>query len=719
MKLNQILEALRPEHEMDAVRQTYKNDITDTSNPSKHADLVLSKEWKEKRDRFLDRHPEAKAMFAKGGEKREYQIRFPGVVENQGDGELNFTVVTEILEAFQKIPNQILDLQELADEHAKGYINGDDYSKMVGILRCYKSPVDFLKNKSMRLGYISGVLPIGKWVGAPGQDRKVKLVMMSIGKVLQQMGVHRSFIEQFQLDPIRIGKNKPYDIIITGHPIDIYGASTGRGWTSCANLFPEHGSIFDQKHIDMSDDGDEQHDYEPVNAAAHIGNDINNHVHMAYLVPSGGDIDHDAVARVSYKLHTKLGGIGSTLLSENRVYGQAPKEFLQVANDLVKQIFVVEDGFYCQHPDSYVDTGARIKKVGKSVPTVDVLDDAAMHYHELTDDDEQDAFMSTLTKQISNLDENSFTGLMESIRSRKSTFLDSIADDEHGQLGNGIEGIESYTSTICDLDSFAEGLDTGEIEPSFYNNLIVGVVYSKYFRKWWFSTPMFENCVHGIFEHVLDEIEYDGNNNTNADDIFDYLNTVCYRHQNIKIKLFDHFQRANSSIVRLLAYISANYGSLMACLDVSEIGIESHDHLENASYMMLEFLKQVHTDHEEVPESIVKEMNGLVGVMNRFVKQPYTLLDWLLYLEEHHGSEHVSETGDMETMRDWLEQMVYEMFPNYVDVTDDGKLEFLNKNEDQFAKFYEKLKDKVAGNHIHKIIDLIDFGDLSVNKLMT
>lgn len=703
---------------MDAVRQTYKNDITDTSNPSKHADLVLSKEWKEKRDMFLDSHPEAKAMFAKGGEKREYQIRFAGVVKNTNSGEPNLTVVKAIQEAFRKIPNQILETSELAAEDAKGYLNGDDYSKILEMVWRYKNPIALSRSEMLTSFYIQGILPIGKWVGAPGQDRKVKLVMMSIGKVLQQMGVEKSIIEQFQHDPIRIGKNKPYDIIITGHPIDIYGASTGRGWTSCANLFPKDGGMYDQKHFDMSDDGDEEIDYEPSAAAAHIGNDINNHVHMAYLVPSGGDVDHDAVARISYKLHSKLGGIRSTLLSENRVYGQAPKEFLQVANDLIKQIFVVEDGFYCQHPDSYADDD-RIKVVGNSKLSVEALDDAISHYRELTDDDEQESFMSLLTKQISNLDENSFTGLMGSIRSRKSTFLDSISDDEHGRLADGIEGIESYTSTICDPASFAEGLDSGEIEPSFYNNLIVGVVYSKYFANWWFSTPMFENCVHGIFEHVLDVIEYDGDNNTNADEIFDSLNTVCHRHQNIKIKLFDHFQRANSSIVRMLAYISANYGSLMACLDVSEIGIESHDHLENASYMMLEFLKQVHADHGEVPESIIREMNGLVGVMNRFVKQPYRLLDWLLYLEEHHGAEHISETEDMETMRDWLEQMVYEMFRNYIDITDDGKLEFLNKNEAQFTKFYEKLKEKVAADHIHKIIDLIDFGDLSVNKLMT
>ena len=104
MKLLQILEALAPHQEQDAVRISHDGPdaIQDTRNPEKHKDLVLSDNWKEMRDIFLDQHPEAKAMFSKGGEKREYQVRFKnaltGVVAKPTDYSINvFKEIAELV----------------------------------------------------------------------------------------------------------------------------------------------------------------------------------------------------------------------------------------------------------------------------------------------------------------------------------------------------------------------------------------------------------------------------------------------------------------------------------------------------------------------------------------------------------------------------------------------------------------------------------------------
>jgi hypothetical protein len=72
MKLSTIYEALSKQQELDSVRLTYNPDhIDNTSSPHEYEKRGISPKWVKQRNQFLEHHPEAKQMFAKGGEKRE------------------------------------------------------------------------------------------------------------------------------------------------------------------------------------------------------------------------------------------------------------------------------------------------------------------------------------------------------------------------------------------------------------------------------------------------------------------------------------------------------------------------------------------------------------------------------------------------------------------------------------------------------------------------
>jgi len=84
----------------------------------------------------------------------------------------------------------------------------------------------FLFNKSIELVDYKKGLVKDKY------GREVKL-----GKVLKE---NPELLKKFNEDPQRTAsKDQKYKVVISRHPYDIAGMSTGRGWTSCMNL--EHG----------------------------------------------------------------------------------------------------------------------------------------------------------------------------------------------------------------------------------------------------------------------------------------------------------------------------------------------------------------------------------------------------------------------------------------------------------------------------------------------
>jgi hypothetical protein len=58
---------------------------------------------------------------------------------------------------------------------------------------------------------------------------------IKIGKVLTKLK-QQELLSKFNTDKTREGTKKEYMVVISRHPYDIGGMSTGRGWTSCMNL---------------------------------------------------------------------------------------------------------------------------------------------------------------------------------------------------------------------------------------------------------------------------------------------------------------------------------------------------------------------------------------------------------------------------------------------------------------------------------------------------
>lgn len=217
---------------------------------------------------------------------------------------------------------------------------------------------NFLKEKGYNIkdteSYRAGLAHKEIVTGNPdkGIPYRSKQQPYKIGSLLQKHDAPDSVVHAYTHDPVRAsGKNNDFDIVLSNHPHDVYGMSTGRGWTSCASLDS------------------------PGPAAKHMSDEINNHTHVAYLVPRGGNHDTDAVARLAFKHHTALSAevehgpsIGTTsykpkhqtLVSEGTVYGQAPTDFRTVAEHEVRKLFPMKNDIYVKNPHVYNDNGKQL-----------------------------------------------------------------------------------------------------------------------------------------------------------------------------------------------------------------------------------------------------------------------------------------------------------------------------------------------------------------------
>lgn len=204
--------------------------------------------------------------------------------------------------------------------------------------------------------YRQGIVHKNVVTGNPekGIPYKNKLVPHKIGSVLEKHGAPFDVTHAYQHDPVRVGTGKKeYDLVISNHPHDVYGMSTGRGWTSCADMENPNG-----------------------HAAKHMQDEINNHTHVAYLVDRGGDYDKNSIARIAFKHHTATTAKSDqnphinhqTLISEKRVYGQAPTDFRSVAEGEMRKLFPIKDDVYMKNPHVYNDSGELVYVPdGKSV----------------------------------------------------------------------------------------------------------------------------------------------------------------------------------------------------------------------------------------------------------------------------------------------------------------------------------------------------------------
>lgn len=717
MNLLQILEALAPHQEQDAVRISHDGPdaIQDTRNPELHKDLVLSDKWKQMRDMFLDQHPEAKAMFSKGGEKREYQVRFKnaltGVVAKPTD--YSIRVFKEIAELVDKVPGAVTTQTEVRD-----LINTDDFTinhagPILDTIRAKQEAHVILAKTHVQEDYKKGLIVIGKKFKNADGVEKIKPVTFSIGKLLRMNGASPDLIHRFTVDPFRSGKGENFDIIVTGHPIDIYGASTGRGWTSCASLKDKADEI-----EQGDDDHGDKYGYEPDNAAAHIGHDIHQHVHIAYLVPSGGDIDHDAVARVTFKPHTKMGGIKTTLISENRVYGNPPAGFLQKANEIVGSMFKIESGFYVQHKDTYVDDEA-LKTIGDVKVDGEMFKDLLSEYNEIDDDDRKEQFITKIVGYIEALNQHDFEFTVNQITSRFQNALDTLEDDTNF---DDEEEVSRFFYELIHLDAFKESEMDFDYSTGFYNGILRGLADSKKFQQWWTKSTMFVNYMHTFMENMFEHMTIDDDGDSNMDSLLSDFTTYITRgiidvktEKAKNFKLFSNgFHRTGSDVSRKMVYLFAHFPTVCEIFDWSDFAVNDGSSIENAEMIFSEYFDGVYSAHKDMHGGMIKEMRGLSRVLDNLTKVNYSVLDWLVLLENKLGEEKICEIEDLHTCKDWIEQYVYELNSAIIDVEDHRNvlMPATQRSADLLGIFLKK--NCTRRDTIERCIELVDTGEFKV-----
>ena len=561
--------------------------------------------------------------------------------------------------------------------------------------------------------YKKGVIVIGKKFKNADGVETIKPVTFSIGKLLRMNGASPDLIHRFTVDPFRSGKGENFDIIVTGHPIDIYGASTGRGWTSCANLKDKADEI-----EQGDDDHGDKYGYEPENAAAHIGHDIHQHVHIAYLVPSGGDIDHDAVARVTFKPHTKMGGIKTTLISENRVYGNPPAGFLQKANEIVGSMFKIESGFYVQHKDTYVDDEA-LKTIGDVKVDGELFKDLQIEYNEIDDDDRKEEFISKIVRYIEALNQHDFEFALNQITSRFQNALDSLEDDV--DFSDVIE-LLMFFDEIIQLERFIDSEPDYDYSSSFCNNILRGLANSKKFKQWWTKSTMFVNYMHTFMEHMFEHMTIDDDGDSNMDSLLSDFTTYISRgiinvgaDDTMKIKLFSRgFNKIGWDVSRKMVYLFAHFPTVCGIFDWSDFAGKDRTLIQHAEMIFSEYFDGVYSAHRDMHGGMIKEMAGLSRVLDNLTKVNYSVLDWLVLLENKLGDEEICEIEGLHTCKDWIEQYIYELNSAIVDVVDHKKVlaPATQQSADLLGIFLKK--NCTRRETIDRCIELVDTGDFRV-----
>jgi hypothetical protein len=137
---------------------------------------------------------------------------------------------------------------------------------------------------------------------------------IKIGKLLTKLK-QQELLGKFNTDKSREGTKKEYMVVISRHPYDIGGMSTGRGWTSCMNL---------------EDDGSNK-EYVPIDVAAGAL--------VAYVTDKNDPDLKNPTGRVSIKPFVDI--LGSTHVEfgiENRVYGTQVTGFIEAVNTWVDEI---------------------------------------------------------------------------------------------------------------------------------------------------------------------------------------------------------------------------------------------------------------------------------------------------------------------------------------------------------------------------------------------
>lgn len=161
---------------------------------------------------------------------------------------------------------------------------------------------------------------------------------VSIGKALNKTKAPSEVMNAFTSDPKRSGstqKAKGLKVIISRHPHDVAGMSTGQGWSSC---------------MDMSGGCN----------AHYLGRDVKAGTHVAYLVHHDDDKAEKPIARIALKPFKSEDGTHTVLRPESRSYGTSDSSFAKTVKGWTEKNFPVDQTkVYKKDPSVYHDSGDR------------------------------------------------------------------------------------------------------------------------------------------------------------------------------------------------------------------------------------------------------------------------------------------------------------------------------------------------------------------------
>lgn len=175
--------------------------------------------------------------------------------------------------------------------------------------------------------------------------------VMRIGKLLAD---NPNLQKQFNEDPQRaLSKKSDKIVVISRHPYDVAGMSTGRGWKSCMNLT----------------DGDKRH---------YVMQDVKNGTLVAYLIDKHDKNIENPISRMLIKTFQYEHDPSDTLLASDEIqYGTSDEGFANtIQRWLNKTNGPEKTGFYCIHP--------KLSKEGK--PKFYSHHDESVHLEQIADD---------------------------------------------------------------------------------------------------------------------------------------------------------------------------------------------------------------------------------------------------------------------------------------------------------------------------------------------
>lgn len=176
-------------------------------------------------------------------------------------------------------------------------------------------------------GYAVSDYQAGKAKDKYGRD-------VNIGKVLNKTNAEKHVVSAFLTDPNRSHKRLHDDmqVVISRHPHDVAGMSTGKDWTSCLDM---KGGI--NKHL--------------------LPDELHQGTHVAYLTKKGDDVARAPLARIALKPYREEKTGRQVLVPEHKIYGNAAGSFEHTVNSWTNEHFPLKDNtFYTKNTKVYDDS---------------------------------------------------------------------------------------------------------------------------------------------------------------------------------------------------------------------------------------------------------------------------------------------------------------------------------------------------------------------------